>query len=136
MAARLLLVWFIGGSLALGSQAPAKQTANAEGRRLFQAYCASCHGIEGRGNGPMAEELRKPVPDLTKYTARNSGVFPSERLRQIIDGRDVSSHGSREMPVWGDAFRVSREGLDSAAVNARIDALVKYIGAIQELAAE
>ncbi len=83
----------------------------------------------------MAEELRKPVPDLTKYTARNDGVFPGERLRQIIDGRDVRAHGSREMPVWGDAFRTSRGGLDPDAVAARIDALVKYIGAIQERAA-
>jgi hypothetical protein len=72
---------------------------------------------------------------LTKYTAKNGGVFPTERVYRIIDGRDVSSHGNREMPVWGDAFRGSRDGLTDEAVKARIQAIVKYLQGIQERAA-
>jgi hypothetical protein len=71
-------------------------------------------------------------PDLTKYTTRNGGVFPSERLSQIIDGRGVVSHGDREMPVWGNAFRSSRDGLTAAGAKARIDAVVRYLESIQE----
>lgn len=108
---------------------------NDPGAQLFKTYCASCHGPTGRGNGPVAEHLRRPPPDLTKYTARNGGVFPSERLRQIIDGRGVAAHGDREMPVWGDAFRSARGGLSPEAVKTRIDAIVRYLGAIQERAA-
>jgi mono/diheme cytochrome c family protein len=102
------------------------------GAQLFRTYCASCHGVNGRGGGPVAEQLRKVPPDLTKYTARNGGVFPSERVRQIVDGRGIAAHGDREMPVWGDAFQSTRAGLTAADAKARIDAIVKFLEGIQE----
>jgi mono/diheme cytochrome c family protein len=108
--------------------------SNETGAQLFKTYCAACHGLNGRGDGPAALQLRKPPPDLATYTARNGGVFPSERLRQIIDGTGVGAHGDREMPIWGDAFRVARGGLTPEAVKARIDAIVRYLGTIQERA--
>ena len=125
-------------SAKLGGQSsgqPPSSSPDAPGAQLFRTYCASCHGVTGAGNGPVAEELRKPVPDLTKYTARNGGVFPSERLRQIIDGRGIRSHGTREMPVWGDAFMRARGGLSPEGVKERIDAIIRYLEAIQERAA-
>jgi mono/diheme cytochrome c family protein len=106
------------------------------GARLFKTHCATCHGPNGRGNGPLADQLRRMTPDLTKFTARNGGVFPSERVQRIIDGRDVPSHGDRDMPVWGDVFRDSREGGTSGSAKARIDAIVKYLQGIQERAAD
>ena len=102
------------------------------GAQAFRTYCATCHGLNARGSGPVAGQLRKTPPDLTKYTARNGGVFPSERLRQIINGHGVAAHGDRDMPVWGDAFRSGRDGLTPEAVKTRIDAIVRYLGAIQE----
>jgi mono/diheme cytochrome c family protein len=102
------------------------------GSRLFRTYCASCHGTTGRGNGPVADLLRRMPPDLTQFTRRNGGVFPSERVYRIIDGRDVPSHGDREMPVWGDALREAPGGGTAAAVKARIDAIVRYLAGIQE----
>jgi mono/diheme cytochrome c family protein len=102
------------------------------GSRLFRAHCASCHGVTARGNGPLAENLRRPVPDLTKYTARNGGVFPRERVYRIVDGRDVPSHGDREMPVWGDVFIATRGSEPPAAVKERIDAIVRYLEGIQQ----
>ena len=102
------------------------------GSQLFRTYCASCHGTTGRGNGPLAEQLRRMPPDLTQFTKRNGGMFPSERVYRIIDGRDVPIHGDREMPVWGDAFRAVSGGSSAAAVKARIDAIVRYLAGIQE----
>jgi mono/diheme cytochrome c family protein len=104
------------------------------GKILFRAHCASCHGVDARGAGPVAGELRRIPPSLTSYAARNGGVFPSERLRAIIDGRDVASHGTREMPVWGDVFVRTRDGLTREAVTMRIDAIVRYLETIQERA--
>lgn len=104
------------------------------GKDLFRVYCATCHGVDGRGAGPMASELRRLPPNLTSYAVRNGGVFPSERVRSIIDGRLVGSHGTSEMPVWGNAFKRTRGGLSEEAAKARIDAIVKYLEAIQERA--
>jgi hypothetical protein len=84
----------------------------------------------------MAEQLRTAPPDLTTFAARNGGVFPSERLRQIIDGRGVGAHGIREMPVWGDAFRSDPGGLSPEGAQARIDAIIRYLQTIQERKAD
>jgi mono/diheme cytochrome c family protein len=100
------------------------------GAELFHTYCASCHGTRGRGDGPVAGQLRQLPPDLTTFTRRNGGVFPTERVRQILDGRGIGVHGERDMPVWGDAFRV-RSGLTPEAVDARIAAIVRYLQDIQ-----
>jgi hypothetical protein len=63
-------------------------------------------------------------------------VFPTAKLRRVIDGRDVGSHGNPEMPVWGDAFRISRGGFSEVGVKARIDAIVRFLESIQERTAE
>ena len=102
------------------------------GSQLFRTYCASCHGTDARGDGPVALQLRRMPPDLTQYTRRNGGMFPSERVYRIIDGRDVPSHGDREMPVWGDVFRMTPDDSAVAGVKARIDAVVRYLEGIQE----
>ena len=101
------------------------------GRGLFLLYCASCHGPEGRGNGPAADEFWQRPRDLTQFANRNGGVFNDALIHRVIDGRAVKSHGTMDMPVWGDAFK-RRLGLDDDAVKQRIDAIVRYIGAIQE----
>ena len=84
----------------------------------------------------MSEVLRKPPADLTKFALKNGGVFPAERLRRIIDGRDVPSHGDRDMPVWGITLRTSRDAGGYDSVEARIEALVRYIQSLQERAAQ
>lgn len=67
--------------------------------------CAVCHGLEGKGDGPLRDMLRKRPADLTHLAKRNGGAFPSSRVFAIIDGRyAVSGHGDREMPVWGRQF--------------------------------
>src|SRR5690606_21834288 len=94
-------------------------------------YCAVCHGRAARGDGPLADQMKKAPPELTRYAQRNGGVYPSAMVARIIDGRNpLPGHGGPEMPVWGDVFKVGR-GATEADVKARIDALVKYIESLQ-----
>jgi mono/diheme cytochrome c family protein len=102
------------------------------GSQLFRTYCASCHGTNARGDGPLAAQLRRTPPDLTQYTRNNGGMFPSERVYRIIEGRDIPSHGDREMPVWGDVFKLAPDTQGAGGVSARIDAVVRYLESIQE----
>lgn len=106
------------------------------GAMLFRTYCASCHGADARGDGPAAAAMRTLPPDLTTYARRNGGVFPSERLRQIIDGRGIPAHGDRDMPVWGHTFYRTPGGPSEDTVKARIKAITDYLEAIQERVAE
>jgi len=113
---------------------PPATDVRSVGAQLFRTHCATCHGENAQGNGPMASVLRRPPQDLTRFTTSNGGVFPSERLRRVIDGRDVPSHGPGDMPVWGDIFR--RTTGDVARAQERIDALLVYLESIQARAAE
>lgn len=78
---------------------------SSTGRDLFVGYCASCHGEQGTGDGPVAPSLVKPPADLTTLAKRAGGRFDGHAVMSVIDGRsEVAAHGPREMPVWGLAF--------------------------------
>jgi mono/diheme cytochrome c family protein len=102
-----------------------------DGRSLFYAHCASCHGRSGTGDGPAATSMRRQPPDITGLALANGGVFPMERLRRIVDGRDVEAHGDRDMPVWGTAFKMMGAAPSEAAIRARIRSILDYLQAIQ-----
>lgn len=107
------------------------------GEKDFNMYCASCHGEDGKGNGPKAFGLGKPLPDLATLSERY-GSFPRERLAQLIDGREpIEGHGDREMPVWGVWFKEEAaedlggaEG-DEGSVARRVENLIGYIETLQ-----
>ncbi len=106
------------------------------GAELFARYCAACHGVEGRGDGPVAANLRTAPPNLRRIAARNDGSFPAADIRQVIDGRAMGgAHGTREMPIWGYEFWVEEGAEASAEARSRqlIERLVSYIDSIQEL---
>lgn len=105
--------------------------ASIKGPDLFRAYCASCHGDDGKGNGVVAGALNTKPADLTTIAQRHGGVFPLSLVRKIIAGDDVIvAHGSREMPVWGPIFhRVER---DQDLGNVRLENLIKYLESIQK----
>lgn len=101
-----------------------------EGADLYRAYCASCHGKTGKGDGPVAPALKATVPDLTMIANNNGGQFPVARVRRIIMGQGIIvSHGSREMPIWGPIFYQVEEDVDRGPV--RMENLVKYLESIQ-----
>ena len=76
-----------------------------DGRDTYLRYCASCHGSEGRGDGPLAPALTKPPSDLTQLAKKNAGRYDERAVMSVIDGRRaVIEHGTRDMPVWGAIF--------------------------------
>lgn len=107
-------------------------TQSMDGGYLFRTYCGACHGTSARGDGPLADSLRRRPPNLTEILKREGGTFPKDKVFRIIDGRQrVAGHGGPDMPVWGDAFRRSIDGGDEANVKQRIEAIVKYLEGLQ-----
>ena len=110
------------------------------GKMEYKYACASCHGASGKGDGPLKSELIRSLPDLTTLAKNNNGVFPFDRVYQIIDGRtEIKTHGSREMPVWGQAFNLQTSIYfenypahdTESAVRSRILALTEYLYRLQ-----
>jgi mono/diheme cytochrome c family protein len=101
------------------------------GQEMFRAYCTSCHGLDGKGNGPAASALKNKPPDLTQLSKTNGGKFPSARVESVIQGDQfIAAHGSREMPIWGEAFRnVNR---DEALAKLKVHNLTVYIESMQQ----
>jgi mono/diheme cytochrome c family protein len=105
--------------------------ASAIGQIVYQRYCASCHGVAGRGDGAIAKDLKVPPTDLTLLTKTNGGTFPYERVMQIIDGRrSARGHGTPDMPVWGEIFPKTA-GTASPSVRSAEVRITHYIWSIQ-----
>jgi mono/diheme cytochrome c family protein len=102
-----------------------------QGPALYKAYCASCHGSDAKGGGPMAKALKISPADLTRISTRNGGTLPLARISRIISGdaQVPGGHGTREMPVWGPIF--SHVDSDQDLGRVRIDNLARYLRELQ-----
>lgn len=110
---------------------------NAEvARETYTRACASCHGPDGRGDGPDARTLRVPPADLTTLAARHSGRFPRDYVVAVIAGaQEVPAHGPREMPVWRERFG-GGDGASAAATfytQRRLQLVTDYVGSLQRV---
>jgi mono/diheme cytochrome c family protein len=115
------------------------------GKAEYVNSCASCHGVTGKGEGAVAQSLKRAPSDLTKLSESNLGVFPFSHVYDVIDGRfEVATHGKREMPVWGFVYQPAWNSTQSLAlpygttnamgesiVRGRILALIDYIFSLQ-----
>lgn len=114
-----------------------RQEGWAFGKAQYQARCAGCHGVNGKGGGPAARQAKLVVPDLTTYAKRNGGAFPAELAWQKIDGRPVAWDSKAQMPVWGATFRHEVTGPPFSSkdpetyVAAEIRAIVEHLKTLQ-----
>ena len=124
----------VGLSILLIPQVVAKKNpvASPNGRDVYMNRCSACHGEDGKGNGPAVGALKVAPADLTLLAKRNAGVFPAERVKNIVgQWVEISAHGSREMPIWGDLFLPKTPAAEQAA-NERFKLLVTYLESIQQ----
>jgi mono/diheme cytochrome c family protein len=104
--------------------------AQSSGQQAFERHCALCHGLDGRGAGPLADAMKLVPTDLTRLAARNNGEFPSNRVADVIrNGGAVLGHGSSAMLAWGNYF--AEKGQPKVAKQ-RIAELVGYIKSLQQ----
>ena len=125
----LVMVFLLAGCV--------RERPTPSGAILYERHCASCHGVVGKGDGPMATSLITPPSDLTTIQRRNGGTWDAALVMRTIDGRrDVAAHGSREMPVWGAVFveETTKEGGGYAELTALHAgrALTDYVQSLQD----
>jgi mono/diheme cytochrome c family protein len=111
---------------------PCESIASVDGKDAFAAYCAVCHGADGRGKGPAASALKTPVPDLTTLAQRQGGKYNALAVQDAIvgAGKVPVAHGTTTMPMWGPAFHAAEP--DRARATLRVQNLAQYIGSLQQ----
>jgi len=141
--------WLMIASLAAGFTSAAQAEDVDIGKSEFQSSCASCHGADGKGKGPVSELLKVPPSDLTMLAKNNGGVFPTNAVYETIYGsKTVPAHGTREMPIWGERFHpiinlphavdpsywklAGPEQSPEVVVRTRILAVIDYLSRIQQ----
>jgi mono/diheme cytochrome c family protein len=134
----LLLLAATGASAQEGQTkiktATAPSTSPASGEQMYKAYCAVCHGADGKGNGPAVPALKVPVPDLTTLAQRHDGKYPGNYVESVLNFGTTThaAHGSQDMPIWGPIFNAMGPGqVMSSKTTMRIDNLNRYIGTLQ-----
>jgi mono/diheme cytochrome c family protein len=127
----MLATWTAVASQRSAPAVPPLIIESMTGRDTFAFYCASCHGPDGKGDGPTAAALKTTPADLTRLASNAGGTFPRSEIEAFVKGvgRPIPAHGSGDMPVWGPIFR----GLDPSdtRVKVRIANLVDYLQSIQ-----
>jgi Cytochrome C oxidase, cbb3-type, subunit III len=146
-ATTFFLVIVLMGSISSSGRAEESDVGKIE----YSSACSVCHGADGKGGGPLAAELKTKPADLTTLAKKNSGVFPLSAVHETIDGRKpIGSHGTREMPAWGQRFAPSPFSRNQAfmprptdspvlmtydpeiIIRLRILAVIDYLSRIQE----
>jgi mono/diheme cytochrome c family protein len=146
---RSAIGWLIIAGLAAGFAAAAKAEEVDIGKAEFLSSCASCHGADAKGKGPVSGQLKTPPSDLTMLAKNNNGVFPTNAVYETLYGsKSVPAHGTREMPVWGERFnpivslphavdptywqKAGPQQNPEVVVRTRILAVIDYLNLIQQ----
>lgn len=115
-----------------GNQAQFPPTYVPSGQEIYQQFCAACHGLDAKGNGPTASRLKTAPPDLTTLAKRNMGKFPYDYVDSVLRfGPGPSAHGSADMPTWGPIFQIIDKN-NERAVRQRIKNVSDYLASLQE----
>jgi|SRR5215207_9937212 len=125
--------WSASFAQTTGTRNPPLVIESMAGNDLFAFYCASCHGRDAGGDGPVSRSLKVPPPDLRLLARHNRGEFPRPRVEAFVthgDGGSSPAHGTSDMPVWGPVFR----GLGDTETRSqvRVANLVQYLESIQQ----
>jgi mono/diheme cytochrome c family protein len=110
---------------------PVNKTAATSGKQMYAGYCAPCHGVDARGQGPVASALKASPTDLTVLTRNNNGKFPDTHIVTVLqNGALIPSHGTADMPVWGPILGKMNQSNPQERM-LRISNLSRYLESIQ-----
>jgi len=115
---------------------PIIQSDPGSGQQMFYDYCAPCHGVTGKGDGPAVPALKTPPANLTLLAKGNGGKYPAEHFTNVLQfGTSTPAHGSKDMPIWGRLFTSlsASHGTAPAESALRINKLSEYVKSLQAM---
>ena len=111
---------------------PVNKTVPTNGKQMYTNYCAPCHGVDEKGQGPAASALKARPTDLTVLAKNNNGKYPDAHIVTVLQfGSELPAHGSAQMPVWGPILGSMNRSNDMDK-QLRISNLSRYLESIQQ----
>ncbi len=107
---KLKILAAVVASLCLSAAAAA-----AEVEQIFKFYCAQCHGLGGKGDGPNVSK-DFPVSPRNFTSAEEMNKLTDADLKNVILDGGPSVSKSAMMPPWGKTL-----------TGAEVDSLVKHL---------
>ena len=146
----LFLILAVGIAFGIGYAAQSQSTSKAaqspdrvvvkvnkapatSGQQMYMSYCAPCHGVSGKGDGPVAGSLKQRTTDLTVLSKNNGGKFPAKHIVDVLQFGTVNpAHGTAEMPIWGPMLATMNSTSAQDDMKAlRISNLSDYLKSLQ-----
>jgi mono/diheme cytochrome c family protein len=111
----------------------AAKTPASDGKQMYVSYCAPCHGVDGRGQGPVAKALVAKPSDLSLLSKNNHGKYPAIHVLAVLQfGSPMEAHGTKNMPIWGPTFAAMEDRETSVDVKSLREVnLSRYIESFQ-----
>lgn len=109
---RIVLSAAIALLTASGAATPA---GAADGEQLFKFYCAQCHGLGGKGDGPNVSK-DFPVSPRNFTSADEMNKLTDADIKNVVLDGGPSASKSPMMPPWSKTLS-----------NEDVDALIKYL---------
>lgn len=124
-------VALMAGCLGLAAcEMPGEPDAVGRGKTAFQSNCATCHGIAGRGGGPVS------APSLVTLAAGNGGRFPAQYVVDVVEGHGRNPELSAVMPEFGGSGMGTGPVVGVVGVERPVSApladLLGYLATIQD----
>jgi mono/diheme cytochrome c family protein len=128
-------LFLLGGATVAAVSCTPTTPAPVEGEALYRRYCASCHGLNGEGDGVVAEVMTLTPTNLTTLAQKAGGKYDLRQTMSAIDGgRTIRAHGESAMPVWGEVFEEELKDAAHAKRTAllQVRAIAEYIRTLQK----
>ena len=110
------------------------------GRAIFVQMCSNCHGMEGDGDGEIADLFKVKPRALSQLSKDNGGEYPFDLVYRTLKATSkVKGHGDTAMPIWGDFFMAeeilndpSIDEKESFIILGKMLSVIYYIETLQE----
>ena len=110
--------WAIAAVVAMGAQFAAVPATASETAAVFKFYCAQCHGLTGKGDGPNVTK-DFPVSPRNFTNAKEMDKLSDADLKNVIMDGGPAVSKSPMMPPWGKTL-----------TEADVDGLIKHLRAL------
>jgi mono/diheme cytochrome c family protein len=135
---KLASVVVVGGALIwVSAQSVGAQEMGAGGRMIsgkgqYQTHCAQCHGMEGKGDGPVAAALKTQPADLTMLAKNNGGVYPEEKVVDSIKANSpIQAHAALAVQMRQSSESGTGATFTGQQIQKKIKLVADYIKTLQ-----